>query len=64
MLELKVLTDTDEVITYVYNNKEELIKEYNSDNIDMNVPSNDSIVLAVNGHNLFIDFNTYMYLIQ
>ena len=65
MLEIKVLTKNDEVITYNYGNRQDLKYEYFAGNIDADIPSNDSIVLSVNNHSVNgIDFDTLMDLIN
>lgn len=65
MLEIKVLTENDEVITYNYANRQDLKYEYFMGNIDADIPSNDSIVLSVNNHSVNgIDFDTLMDLIN
>lgn len=65
MLEIKVLNEDDEVITYNYEDKQDLIKEYYSNSIDADIPSNDSIVLSVDNHSVNgIDFDTLMRLIS
>lgn len=63
MLEIKVLTENDEVITYNYENRQDLLNEYFISNIDADIPSNDNVVLSVDNHSVNgIDFNTLMYL--
>lgn len=65
MLEIKVLTENDEVIAYNYENRQDLLNEYFISNIDADIPSNDNVVLSVNNHSVNgIDFNTLMYLIS
>ena len=65
MLEIKVLTKNDEVITYNYGNKQDLKYEYFAGNIDADIPSNDNIVLSVNNRSVNgIDFDTLMDLIN
>lgn len=65
MLEIKVLTENDEVITYNYENRQDLLNEYFISNIDADIPSNDNIVLSVDNHSVNgIDFDTLMYLIS
>lgn len=65
MLEIKVLTDNDEVITYNYADRQDLKYEYFMGNIDADIPSNDSIVLSVNNRSVNgIDFDTLMDLIS
>ena len=65
MLEIKVLTENDEVITYNYEDKQDLLNEYFISNIDADIPSNDNIVLSVNNRSVNgIDFDTLMYLIN
>lgn len=64
MLEIKVLTENDEVINYKYKNRQDLLNEYFIGNIDADIPSNDSVVLSVNNHSVNgIDFATLMYII-
>ena len=64
MLEIKVLTENDEVITYNYENRQDLLNEYFISNIDADIPSNDNIVLSVNNRSVNgIDFDTLMYII-
>ena len=65
MLEIKVLTENDEVITYNYEDRQDLKYEYFMGNIDADIPSNDSIVLSVNNRSVNgIDFDTLMDLIN
>ena len=65
MLEIKVLTENDEVITYNYADRQDLKYEYFAGNIDADIPSNDSIVLSVNNRSVNgIDFDTLMDLIN
>ena len=65
MLEIKVLTDNDEVITYNYADRQDLKYEYFMGNIDADIPSNDNIVLSVNNRSVNgIDFDTLMDLIN
>lgn len=65
MLEIKVLTENDEVITYNYADRQDLLNEYFISNIDADIPSNDDIVLSVNNHSVNgIDFDTLMDLIN
>lgn len=65
MLEIKVLTKNDEVITYNYVNRQDLKYEYFAGNIDADIPSNDNIVLSVNNRSVNgIDFDTLMDLIN
>lgn len=65
MIEIKVLNEDDIVNIYNYEDKNALLEEYNSDSIDACIPSNDSIVVAVNNiHVNGIDFDTLMKLMQ
>ena len=65
MLEIKVLTDNDKVITYNYADRQDLKYEYFMGNIDADIPSNDNIVLSVNNRSVNgIDFDTLMDLIN
>lgn len=65
MLEIKVLNENDEVITYNYENRQDLLNEYFIGNIDADIPSNDNVVLSVNNHSVNgIDFDTLMGLIS
>ena len=64
MLEIRVLNEDDVVNIYNYEDKQALIKEYYSDSIDAEIPSNDSIVVSVNNiHVNGIDFDTLMKLL-
>lgn len=65
MLEIKVLTENDEVITYNYADRQDLKQEYFMSNINADIPSNDNIVLSVNNRSVNgIDFDTLMDLIN
>jgi len=65
MLEIKVLTENDKVITYNYTDRQDLKHEYFMGNINADIPSNDNIVLSVNNRSVNgINFNTLMDLIN
>ena len=65
MLEIKVLTENDKVITYTYGNRQDLKHEYFIGNINADIPSNDNIVLSVNNRSVNgINFDTLMDLIN
>ena len=64
MLEIRVLNEDDVVNIYNYEDKQALIKEYFSDSINADIPSNDNIVVSVNNHHVNgIDFDTLMKII-
>lgn len=57
MINIKTLSPNNEVLTWKYNNKEELEREWRSDSIDANVPENDAEVISceVDGKIIFED---------
>lgn len=57
MINIKTLSPNNEVLTWKYNNKEELEREWRSDSIDVNVPENDAEVISceVDGKIIFED---------
>lgn len=47
MVKITVLNDYNEKVTYAYESISDLYNEYHSNNIDMNIPSNDSKVISI-----------------
>ena len=64
MLRFTVVDEDGKYIEYAYNSIEELRKEYWSDNIDMNVPSNDAPIVDCELGEISLYFDTFYDIIS